>query len=231
MRRRLVDPFELLIRRVDLERTLRFFTLAEERLTMAFPRASRQLAESNDPSAKQVRGTYRRHYLHDALTSAANDAGIECTTGWTEPATWSFPVIKSGSFKLTIGIVETRFRGRARALRTKSAYVADLCKRNEIANPQHSLFESIDPKDAVVPDASLGGLIVAQYAPHMPETPAFLGFWVPSEDLSSAYYVRSFEEIIEMLRVKLELSRRPAKRTVERKPLRRRKPKPGGEEA
>lgn len=231
MRRHFIDPFELLIRRTDLGRMLRFFTLAEERLTMAFPRAARLLAESDDPTAKQVRGTSRRHYLHEALLTAAQDAGIDCDIGWTDPPTWSFPVIKSGSFKLTIGIVDTRFRGDSRALRTTASYVAEMCKRNEIASPQGGLFDAIDPKDAVIPDASLGALIVAQYAPHNPDVPAFLGFWVPSKDLSAPYYVRSFEQIIEMLRAKLELSRRPAKRTIERKQLRRRKPKPGGEKA
>jgi len=231
MRRRIVDPFELLLRRADLDKMLRFFTLAEERLTMAFPRAARLLAESDDPSAKQTRGSYRRHYLHDALLSAARDAGLACEIGWTTPPTWSFPVIRSGSFKLTIGVVDTRFRGDARALRTTSAYVAEMCKRNEVASPQGWLFDIVDPKDAVIPDASLGALIVAQYAPHNPDAPAFLGFWVPSEDLSKPYYVRSFDQVIEMLRSKLELSRRPAKRVVERKPLRRRKPKPGGEKA
>ena len=229
-RRHFMDPFDLAVRRGDLSKILTFFMRAEERLTLAFPRASRVLGDSNAPSARQVRGGTRRHYLHEALTSAATDSGLSVETRWTEPATWSFPVVKLGGFSLTIGIVETRYRGAARALRTKSAYMKKLCARNAIVDPQHRLFDGIDPADAVVPDGSLGGLIVAQYRPNTPDVPAFLGFWVPSERLNQAYYVRSFEEIISMLRDRLSLSRKPMKRTVERKALRRRK-KPSDKKA
>jgi hypothetical protein len=230
-RRRFIDPFELLLRRGDVSKLLTFFMRAEERLTLAFPRAARMLAESQNPSAKQVRGTTRRHYLQEALASAATDAGFPMETRWTEPPTWNFPVVRVGGFSLTIGIVETQFRGAARALRTKSKYVAKLCERNAFADPQTSLFDTFKPADAVIPDGALGGLIVAQYAPHAPEKPAFLGFMVPSERLGRTYYIKSFDQIISMLRDRLSLSRRPVKRVVERKPLRRRPRKPGDKKA
>lgn len=229
--RRFVDPFELMLRRGDVSQILNFFMRAEERLTLAFPRASRLLSESDSPSAKQVRGGIRRHYLHDALASAASDVGLPSETRWTEPATWNYPVIKIGGFSLTIGIVETRYRGASRALRTKSKYMEKLCERNAFVDPQTSLFDTFDPTEAVIPDGSLGGLIVAQYRPHMPDAPAFLGFWIPSEKLNKAYYVRSFDEIIAMLRDRLSLSRKPIKRVVERKPLRKRTRKPGDKKA
>ena len=230
MAERFVDPLEELLRHENADQLLRFFSLAEERLTLAFPRASRMLAESASPSAKQVRGTTRRHYLHEALATAAQDAGLEFENRWTDPATWSFPVVRSGSFSMTIGIVDTRFRGASRALRTTSQYVAELCQRNAIVNPQAGLFDGIDRKDAVIPKGSLGALIVAQYSPTNPEEPAFLGFWVPSADLREPYYVRSFDQVITALRDSLELTRRPAKKVVERKGLRLRK-KPGDEKA
>jgi hypothetical protein len=106
-----------------------------------------------------------------------------------------------------------------------------LCERNAFVDPQTSLFDAFDPSEAVIPDGSLGGLIVAQYRPHMPDAPAFLGFWIPSEKLNKAYYVRSFDEIIAMLRDRLSLSRKPIKRVVERKPLRKRARKPGDKKA
>jgi hypothetical protein len=226
-RRHTIDPFELMLRRGDVARILQFFMRAEERLTLAFPRSARVLSGSNEPSARQVRGGARRHYLHDALATAATDAGLPLETRWTEPATWSYPVIKLGGFSLTIGIVETKYRGASRALRTKSKYMKKLCERNSIANPQSSLFDSMDQTDTVIPDGSLCGLIVAQYRPDSPDVPAFLGFWVPSENLGQSYYVRSIEDIITMLRERLSLSRRPIKRTVERKQLRKRKPGTG----
>lgn len=226
-----VDPFELVLRRGKLDQLLTFFMRLEERLTLAFPRASRILADSPAPSAKQVRGGARRHFLQEALTTAAQDAGLSQETKWTDPATWSFPVVKLGGFSLTIGIVETRYRGASRALRTKSKYVADLCKRNSILDPQSTLFDKVAPSDAVIADGALGGLIVAQYRPHAPDVPAFLGFWIPSERLGSTYYVRSVEEIIAMLRERLSLARKPTKRTVERKPLKRRVSKPSDKKA
>jgi hypothetical protein len=229
--RRHIDPFELLLRRGDANKLLNFFLRAEERLALAFPRASRVLSESQSPSARQVRGGTRRHYLHEALASAATDAGFPLETRWTEPATWSFPVIKIGGYSLTIGIVETRYRGAARTLRTRSKYMEKLCERNEIIDPQSALFDTISASDAVIPDGALGGLIVAQYQAHNPDVPAFLGFWIPSKKLNEHYYVRSFAEIIAMLRNKLSLSRRPIKRTVERKQLKRRPRKPGDKKA
>ncbi|MDF7777422.1 hypothetical protein P1X14_19350 [Sphingomonas sp. AOB5] len=228
---RFIDPFEIMLRRGNLAELLNFFMRAEERLTAAFPRSSRILAESNAPSAKQVRGSMRRHYLHEALASAASDSGLPTETRWTDPAAWSYPVVKIGGFSLTIGIVETRYRGAARALRTKSQYMEKLCERNAVLDPQTKLFDEVPPSDIVIADGSLGGLIVAQYRPHAPDVPAFLGFWIPSERLNSAYYIRSFDEVIAMLRERLSMSRKPAKRVVERKPLRRRPRKPGDKKA
>lgn len=230
-RRRFIDPFDLLLRRGDVSKLLTFFMRLEERLTLAFPRSARVLAESNYPSAKQVRGTTRRHYLQEALATAASDAGIPLETRWTDPPTWNYPVARIGGFSLTIGIVETQFRGAARTLRTRAKYIAKLCHRNSFVDPQTSLFDAFKPTDAVIPDGALGGLIVAQYSPHAPEKPAFLGFLVPSEKLGRTYYVRSFDEIISMLRDRLSLSRRPVKRVVERKPLKRRPRKPGDKKA
>lgn len=223
MSKRFVNPLEELLRNEAADQLLRFFTLAEERLTLAFPRASAMLPDSASPSAKQVRGTTRRHYLHEALATAARDAGLEFENRWTDPATWSFPVVRSGSFSMTIGILDTRFRGAGRALRTTSQYVADLCERNVVANPQGGLFDGVDRKDAVIPRGSLGALIVAQYSPANPDEPAFLGFWVPSPDLREPYYVRSFDQVITALREHLEMGRRPSKKVVERKVLKLRK--------
>jgi hypothetical protein len=223
MTKHFVDPLEELLKNEAADQLLRFFTLAEERLTLAFPRASSMLAESSSPSAKQVRGTTRRHYLHEALATAARDADLEFENRWTDPATWSFPVVRSGGFSMTIGIVDTRFRGSGRTLRTTSQYVADLCERNVVVNPQGGLFDGIERKDVVIPRGSLGALIVAQYSPTQPDAPAFLGFWVPSPDLSEPYYVRSFEQVIAALREHLALGRRPSKRVVERKAIKLRK--------
>jgi hypothetical protein len=219
--KRFIDPFELVTRASDLTRLLRFFILLDERMTAAFPRAARMLPESGDPSAKQVRGSTRRHHLHDALASAASDAGLACAMRWTEPASWNYPVAVLGGFSCTVGIVETKYRGAARSLRSRSEYLKQLCQRNEIVNPQSTLFDEETPPEALIPDGSLGGLVVAQYASNQPLKPAGLGFWVPSADLRSAYYIRSLDEIIEMLRIRLSLSRKPQKKRVERKPIRR----------
>lgn len=227
--KRFIDPFDLVTRAADLSRLLKFFTLLDERMTDAFPRAARMLPDSIDPSAKQVRGATRRHHLHGALASAATDSGLNCVMRWTEPASWNFPVVGLGGFSCTVGIVETKYRGAARSLRSRSDYLKRMCQRNDIADPQTGLFEDENPPKALIPDGALGGLIVAQYAWNEPLKPAFLGFWVPSANLRSAHYVRSLDEIIGMLRDRLSLARRPLKRTVERKPIRRKKD--GGKKA
>jgi hypothetical protein len=131
-----------------------------------------------------------------------------------------------GGFTLSLGIVETRFRGASRRLRTRSKYLRQLCERNAPLNPQGSLFASTDESDRLIPDGALGGLIVVQYRAHQPDVPAFIGFWVPSEKLGGPYYVRSFDEVIAMIRDRLSLARRPAKRVIARKPVLKRKPKP-----
>ena len=207
---------------------LSFFTRLEEELTGAFARSSRVLKEANDPSAKQTRGSARRHYLHEALLTVAKDVQLPTAVGWTDPATWSFPVITIGGFTLTIGIVESKFRGAGRRLRTRSKYVEKLCERNGPLDPQGGLFEQASEDSRLLPDGALGALIVAEYKANQPDVPAFLGFWVPSESLSSTYYVRSFDQVITMIRDRLSIVRKPAKRVVTRKPVRLRKPKDGG---
>jgi len=225
---RYIDPFDLVTRAQDLQRCLKFFMLLEERMKDAFPMAARVLAESNDPTAKQARGTSRRHHLHKAMESAAADAGLACNIRWTEPKTWSYPVLSLGGFSTTIGIVVAKYRGAGKSLRSRSAYLQELCVRNAVVDPQNDLFLHDEKPETLIPDGSLGGLIVAQYDGNTPTKPAFLGFWVPSADLSDVFYVRSLDQVIGMLRERLSLSKRPAKKGVERKRLQRKK-KPGSE--
>jgi hypothetical protein len=117
---RYIDPFEVVTRSEDLERILTLFMRLEERMTDAFPRSARVLEADNDPAARGTRGIARRHYYHKALETAASDAGVTCVTRWTDPATWSYPVVTLGGFSATIGVVERRFRGAPKSLRSRS---------------------------------------------------------------------------------------------------------------
>lgn len=226
-KKRFVDPFELLVRKQDILKLLTFFERLEERLAAAFPRSSRLISESTEPTAKLTRGSARRHYLNEAIVTAARDIGLPVEIKWTQPKTWSYPVVKIGGFSISLGVLNPTRRGFGKSLRTRSKYVAQLCARNPIIKPQDDLFDFSD-KDVIVPDGSLGALIVSQFNPATPDVPSFLGFLVPSENLKGQYYLRSFEQMISELRERLKLGRRKSRRIIERKPLRR-KPKKSGE--
>lgn len=216
--KRSVEPFDVLLQSAMPLQLLEFFNVLGERLAAAFANAARVLPDSRAPTAKQVRGTTRRHYMNLALHEAAAAVGLQVETMWTDPPTWSFPVVKIGGFTLTLGVIESRFRGAPRKLRSKSKFVQLLCERNAPLNPQSSLFEGHEDIPRLIPTGALGALLVAQFQPSMPDVPAFLGFWVPSENLSEAYYVRSFDEITAMLRDRLgKATRRPRKPPVRKK--------------
>lgn len=221
-------PLDLLTRSADPERLLRFFQALDEEMAAASADAVRTIPAANVPSAKQARGTLRRHFMERAIRTAGARTDIEVGTSWTKPATWSYPTVRIGAFTLVLGLVFSRYNGAPRQLRTRSSYVEKLCARNAPLDPQGTLFEpAADAVSTLIPDGAFGGLIVSEHNAATPEVPSFVGFWIPSNDLKQRFHNYSLQQIMEYLHDKIASAKKPARKVVHRKlPKIRKKPAP-----
>lgn len=122
-----LSPLDLLTRSTSPDQLLRFFQALDEEMVAATADAVRTIPEAKVPSAKQARGTLRRHFMERAIRAAGVRASVEIGTSWTTPATWSYPTIRIGAFTLVLGVVFSRQNGAPRQLRTRSSYVETLC--------------------------------------------------------------------------------------------------------
>lgn len=223
MAKRPVEPLKLLLRHGDPGQLLTFFRAISEGFTAAFAdAATRMPAGPKDRPAVNARGAIRRVLMDRATRDAAAKAGLAVTTSFNNPPTWSFPVIRLGAFSVTLGIVEKVRAVGPHRLRNRGKYVRDHAQRNEAVNPQESLFrDTAHDVPRVIPNGSLGALVVAEASVHMPDMPLWIGFWVPSPNLRRTYYQCSLDELLATLREhQLAATRRarPASgRSVERK--------------
>jgi hypothetical protein len=216
---------KLLMQDKSLELLLQFFLALEEELSAAAADAHSIIPQAANPSAKNARGSLRRHLMHEATERAAKRTGIEVGTGWTTPRTWSYPLIRIGAFTFTLGVAYSRYSGGNRTLRTKSKYVHRLCERNSALDPQYTLLPDDKKIPEFIPPGAYGGLFVVENSDARPDIPSFLGVWVPSKDLSKAYHVQSLKHIIAELREIIASSKRPVRKAIERKALRVRRDK------
>ena len=224
---RLLLPLDLLTRSAEPVQLLLFFQALDEEMAAATADAARTIPQATVPSAKQARGTLRRHFMERAIRAAGSRAGIEVGTSWTTPATWSYPTVRLGAFTLVLGVVFSRNRNAPRQLRTRSAYVEALCARNAPLNPQGRLFEEPDASvPPLIPDGTFGGLVVTEHSGRAPEVPSYVGLWVPSDDLKQRYHSFSLEQIVAYLREKIADQKRPVRKAVQRKAVQLKK-KPG----
>lgn len=228
MPHQLLAPLDLLTRSTDPEQLLRFFRALDEEMAAATADAVRTVPEANVPSAKQARGTLRRHFMERAIRAAGARTGLEVGTSWTTPATWSYPTVRIGAFTLILGLVFSRYNGAPRQLRTRSSYVETLCARNAPLDPQGTFLEPSEKVvSTLIPDGAFGGLIVSEHSAATPEIPSFVGFWIPSTDLKQRYHSYSLEQIIGYLREKIAGAKQPVRKVVQRKlPKLRKKPAP-----
>lgn len=221
-----LNPLELLTRSARPQQLLEFFKALDEEMLAAAADSARMVPEAIMPSAKQARGSMRRHFMERAVRNACQRAEIDVGTGWTTPPTWSYPTVRCGAFTLTLGVVFSGSSGRPRRLRTRSRYVEVLCRRNAPLNPQGTLFETdISDVPGIIPEGAFGGLIVSEHSAAIPDVPTFVGLWMPSEDLKSTYHGYSIEQVMAFLRDKIAAAQKPVRKDVERKmPKFKRKP-------
>lgn len=221
-------PLDLLTRSADPEQLLRFVQALDEEMAAATADAVRTIPEATVPSAKQARGTLRRHFMERAVRAAGTRAGLKVGTSWTTPATWSYPTVRIGAFTLVLGLVFNRYNGAPRQLRTRSSYVEALCARNAPLDPQGQLFDgAAEAVPTLIPDGAFGGLIVSEHNAASPEIPSFVGIWVPSSDLKQRYHSYSLEQVMAYLREKIAGLKKPARKAVQRKlPRLKKKPAP-----
>jgi hypothetical protein len=198
---------------------LDFFKRLSERFSVAFADAAKTVpAHPGDGPAVSARGNLRRLHLDRAFRAAAERAGYTVSTGFTNPPSWNFPIIRIGAFSLTLGIVERALSRSPRRLRSRGKYVEDHVARNEPVNPQESLLDSPSAEVVqVIPDGALGAFIVAEPSVHVPDSPLYLGFMVPSPNLRRTYFRCSLERLIGLLQERVAAERRPARKIVQRK--------------
>jgi hypothetical protein len=227
------DPIDLLLRRADSVRVLAFFKRLSEGLSVAFADSTKIVpATRGDGPAVSARGNLRRLYLHKALRAAAEAVGYKVSTGFTDPPSWNFPVVRLGAFALTLGIVQRLTPRSPRRLRSRGNYVREHVARNEPVNPQGSLFgQSAIRVVEIIPDGALGAFVVVEPSTYVPDTPLYIGFMVPSPDLRRSYYRCSLERLIGLLQERVAAERKPVRKLVERKKpkLKKRPERPSGE--
>lgn len=212
-----LDPVQLLLRGPSSEQLIRFFRALTEEIDAAFANAGViiPVVEKGRP-AVQARGSTRRWQLDEAVRRAAARAGFEASTGFTNPASWSFPLINLGAFSVTLGIVDKKRAGRT--LRAKGAYVRRMVARNRPLDPQLPLFAESDAKmPRLIPSGTFGAMIVVEYSSARPDAPVFVGFYIPSQDLTRAYYSYSLFDLMIELRDADAAVKKPARRPVARK--------------
>lgn len=226
------DPVELLLRRADAGRMLAFFKAVSEYMATAFADAAKIVpAEPGDSPAVSARGNLRRLRLDRAFRAAAAAVGYPVVTGTTNPPSWKYPIVRLGAFSLTLGIVQRATSYGPPRLRSRGNYVLDHVARNEPVNPQGSLLSAKIDVVEVIPDGALGAFVVAEPSVHLPDSPLYLGFMVPSPNLGRTYYRCSLERLVGLLQERVAAERRPVRKKVERKqPKLKKQPKrPSGE--
>lgn len=212
-----LNPVQLLLRGPSSEVLIRFLRALSEEVDAAFANATViiPIAEGGRP-AVQARGSTRRWQLDIAVRRAAERAGIEVSTGFTDPPSWSFPVVNLGAFSVTLGVVDRKRDGRV--LRSKGAYVQRMVARNRPLDPQLPLFEEDGTRvPRVIPAGTFGAMIAVEYSSDQPDSAAFVGFYIPSHDLTHAYYSYSIFDLMVELRDADTEAKKPARRKVARK--------------
>jgi hypothetical protein len=227
------DPIDLLFRRGDMARMLAFFKQLSEKLSVAFADSAKTVpAKPGDSPAVSARGNLRRLYLDRAFRAAAAQANYPVSTGYTNPPSWNFPVVRLGAFSLTLGIVQRATTRSVRRLRSRGRYARDHVARNEPVNPQASLLATSSSEIIeVIPDGALGAFIVVEPSAYVPDSPIYLGFMVPSPNLRGTYFRCSLERLVGLLQERVVAERKPARKSIERKrPQLKKQPKrPSGE--
>ncbi len=216
------EIFDLLTKRQDAQQLLTFFQELSEGLSSAFANSARTVpAVASDRSAVSARGNLRRMLLDRAFRAAAASAGFKIDTGVTVPPTWSYPLARIGGFSLTIGIVDRQYVEAQLRLRNRGRYVRELSARNTPLDPQSSFFDEAPSEVAVMtPSGAFGALVVVEPSMRVPDSPMYVGFWIPSPNLKRAYYRCTLEFLIRELRAKVG-----AGKTIKRVALVRKKPK------
>lgn len=219
MRREPLNPVQLLLRGPSSAVLIQFLRALAEEIDAAFANATViiPIDEGSRP-AVQARGAARRWQLDIAFRRAAQRAGLEATTAFTDPPSWSFPLLHLGAFSVTLGVVDRKQDGRM--LRAKGKYVQQMVARNRPLDPQLPLFDEPGTKvPRLIPSGTFGAMVVVEYSAAQPDAPIYAGFYIPSHDLTQAYYSYSLFDLMVELRDADAAIKKPARRAVARKKI------------
>lgn len=178
-----------------------FLEAFEESVVTAFIDADRRVpAKPADRPGVSARGNYRRWQLDVGFQEAANKAGVPVITLATSPPGWTFPIVRLGAFSITLGIVDRQLAQGRRWLRTKGAYMRRHASRNSVLDPQASLPFKQEKVKRILPAGAIGAVIVIEGSLYQPDEPRYIGFWIPSPNLTTPYFRVKLETLIESLR-------------------------------
>lgn len=212
-----IEPIELLVNRGDPGQLETFFRTLSEGISVAFADAERRNpALPHERPAVNARGNDRRAMLDSAFRKAAGRAKLEVTTGTNNPPTWSFPILRTGAFSITIGVVDRRLAASPRLLRCRGAYMRRHTARNAVANPQGRLMLHGHEVRRLIPN---GSIVVVESSLYVPDRPLYAALWIPSPKLNRAYFKIRLDKLLGILRAR-------SARKVERIPLSAQRKKP-----
>lgn len=195
-----IDPLSLLTRRADPTTLRKFFAALDELLPAAFADSARAIkAKREDRPAVYARGTYRRMRLDEAFRTAARSAKLRVSTKTTTPATWCFPVVETGAFSITLAVVDRLLARGPRRLRCRGDYMKKHVAKNGIMNPQGQLRIEGESVRRLVPNSSIGALVVVEPSLFVPDAPLYVGLWIPSPNLKRPFFRIRLDRLIEFL--------------------------------
>jgi hypothetical protein len=195
-----LDPWNLL-KNADSARLADFLEYFDEGIAAAFIDSHRKVpARRHERPGVYARGTYRRWQLDESFRRSAQKAGMVITTGTNSPPTWSFPILRTGAFSITLGIVDRHLAQGPRRLRCKGAYMRRHAARNGVMDPQGSLGFTREKVTTILPNGAIGAVIVVEGSVHQPDRPRYVGFWIPSPSLVKPFFRAKIEDVVLSLR-------------------------------
>ncbi|MHC2086266.1 hypothetical protein [Methylobacterium sp. CM6244] len=220
-----IDPLELLTRGADPGQLATFLERFEEGITAAFVDSARRIpARPTECPAVYARGNFRRWQIDEAFREAAKAAGLSVITDFTSPPTWSYPIVRTGAFSITLGMADKPTATAQRRLRCRGRYMKRHTARNAALNPQSRLTLGKERVRSIIPNGAIGAVVAIEASMYEPDRPRYIGFWIPDPSLNGTVYRIRLENLIAELRKRAAAAGKRLPMTGQRKKLERKIP-------
>lgn len=193
-------PISLLLRQNSAEQVRAFFKALDESFRAAFADAERICpAERSDRPSVNDRGNNRRNRLDRAFRASASIAKFPIVTKYNSSATWCYPVVQIGPYSITQAIVDRPVNYGSMRIRCRGRYMRSHVANNDAIDPQKRLEYESKKTKRLIPNGSVGAVIAVEPSMLTPDTPNYVGFYIPTENLSGKYYRQSLDKIVSLL--------------------------------